>query len=106
MKLQGRIAVVTGASRGIGWEIALGFAAEGADLAVCARDEGRLKRLVDQIEQGGRRAIAVRADVAKEADVQRIVETAAYRLVRLLQQSGVLDEAEVDTLGGCLAERQ
>ena len=105
MKLQGRIAVVTGASRGIGWEIALGFAAEGADLAVCARDEGRLKRLVDQIEQGGRRAIAVRADVAKEADVQRIVDRTleTFRRIDVLcNNAGVAHRGEVDQLDPAL----
>ena len=43
MQLEGRIAIVTGASRGIGREIALGFADEGADVTLCARDETRLQ---------------------------------------------------------------
>ena len=50
MRLKGKIAIVTGASRGIGREIALGYAREGADLVVTARDEVRLQSLVAEIE--------------------------------------------------------
>ena len=74
MKLENRIAVVTGASRGIGFEIALGFANEGADLVVCARNEQRLQELVRRLRESGRRAHAVQADVSQEADVARVIE--------------------------------
>jgi NAD(P)-dependent dehydrogenase (short-subunit alcohol dehydrogenase family) len=66
MKLEGKIAILTGASRGIGREIALGFASEGADVVVCARDELRLQHVASEIEQLGRRAIVVGADVSTE----------------------------------------
>ena len=66
MKLEDIIAVVTGASRGIGWEIALGYADEGADLVVCARDEQRLQQLVGRIQERGRSALAVQADVSQD----------------------------------------
>ena len=49
MKLKGKTALVTGASRGIGWEVALAFAREGADVAISARTEEPLLRLVEQI---------------------------------------------------------
>ena len=101
MKLAGKIAIVTGASRGIGWEIALGFADEGADIAVCARDESRLKQLISKIEQHGRRAIAVRADVSKETDVQRLVDRTmeAYgRIDVLCNNAGVAHRGGVDEL--------
>ena len=74
MKLENRIAVVTGASRGIGFEIALGFANEGADLVVCARNEQRLQELVRRLRESGRRAHAVQADVSQETDVARVIE--------------------------------
>ena len=74
MKLENRIAVITGASRGIGFEIALGFANEGADLVVCARNEQRLQEVVRQLRESGRRAQAVQADVSQETDVARVIE--------------------------------
>ena len=48
------------------------------------------------VRQGLHRSLC-RPPPLRDAEVQRIVETAAYRLVRLLQQRGILDEAEVDT---------
>jgi len=74
VKLQDKIAIVTGASRGIGWEIALGYAEQGADVTVCARDEQRLQQLVSRVQELGRRAIAVQADVSVEPDVQKVVD--------------------------------
>ena len=50
------------------------------------------------VARKGLRRYLCRPPPLRDADVQRIVETAAHRLVRLLQQRGVLDEAEVDTL--------
>lgn len=63
-ELQGRIALVSGAGRGVGRAIALGLAADGADIAVnFRRDEDAAAATVAEIEQSGRRAIAVRASV-------------------------------------------
>ena len=63
MKLQGKTAIVTGASRGIGWEVALAYAREGADVVVSARSEDSLRELVERIAELRQRAIAVTADV-------------------------------------------
>jgi 3-oxoacyl-[acyl-carrier protein] reductase len=101
MKLEGKVAIVTGASRGIGWEIALGFADEGADLAVCARDGTRLERLVGEIERRGRRALAVTADVTLEADVTRLAERTVETFGRidvLCNNAGVFHKGAVDAL--------
>ena len=101
MKLEGKIAIVTGASRGIGWEIALGFADEGANLVVCARDEARLQRLVGEIERRQRRAVAVKADVTVEADVERLVKRTVETFGRidvLCNNAGVSHRGLVDEL--------
>lgn len=74
MKLENKVGIVTGASRGIGREIALGYAQEGADLIVCARDAQRLEQLVTELQKLGRRAVAVPADVSREEDVMRVVD--------------------------------
>jgi 3-oxoacyl-[acyl-carrier protein] reductase len=74
--IEGKIALVTGAKRAIGREIAITFAECGADVAVCSRniDDGELDSVVKDIRKLGRRAIAVQADVSKKADVDNMVK--------------------------------
>jgi 3-oxoacyl-[acyl-carrier protein] reductase len=72
-KLAGKVAVVTGASKGIGAGIAKGLAAEGASVVVnYASSKEGADRIVAEITTKGGKAIAVQGDVAKAADVQRI----------------------------------
>jgi 3-oxoacyl-[acyl-carrier protein] reductase len=73
-RLDGRIAVVTGASSGIGQAIALACAAEGADVVVNYRHSAdQARNVAARITQAGRRAIAVGADVSRQSDVERLV---------------------------------
>jgi 3-oxoacyl-[acyl-carrier protein] reductase len=74
--LTGKVALVTGASKGIGAGIARGLAAAGAAVAVnYAGDRDGAKATVDAIESAGGRAVAIAGDVSKSADVRRIFET-------------------------------
>jgi 3-oxoacyl-[acyl-carrier protein] reductase len=72
-KLAGKVAVVTGASKGIGASIALHLAAEGAAVVVnYASSKDGAERVVAEIVGGGGKAVAVRANLAEEADVRRL----------------------------------
>jgi NAD(P)-dependent dehydrogenase (short-subunit alcohol dehydrogenase family) len=77
--LAGKVAIVTGASSGIGRATALLFAREGARVVVAARRRAELDALVDEIEAAGGRAAAVAGDVRDEACARALVETAVGR---------------------------
>ena len=76
-KLDGKVAIVTGASKGIGTAIAKYLAAEGADVVVnySSSKEGA-DRVVDEITKQGGKAVAVRANMAKKAEVERLFSEA------------------------------
>lgn len=75
-----RTAIVTGAARGIGAEVAARLADDGLAVAVLDLDEGACQAVVERITAGGGKAIAVGADVADEAAVQAAVERVAADL--------------------------
>ena len=76
MKLQNQVALVTGASRGIGKEIALELARQGADVIVnFAGNEAKAQEVVEQIVSLGRKALAIRCDVANSEDVSAMMKT-------------------------------
>lgn len=79
--LAGKAALVTGGSRGIGRAAALALAAEGARLAICARDPGVLEQAVEEIERSStERVLALECDCTDAADVERMVASVAERL--------------------------
>lgn len=78
--LQGRKAIVTGASRGIGRAIALAFAEAGADVAVAARSVGDLESLAEEIRELGRTALVVPTDVTDREQLSALVERATSGL--------------------------
>lgn len=79
-RLDGKVAVVTGASSGLGVAFAQGLAEAGADVVVCARRVERLEETKAQVEALGRRCLAVRADVSEPEDCTRVVEQAVAEL--------------------------
>ena len=77
MRLEGKVALITGSSRGIGSGIALKFAEEGADVIVnCRENIERAETLADNIRSLGGKALTVKADVSKSIDVNGMVEKA------------------------------
>ncbi len=84
MRLAGRAAVVTGSSRGVGRNIALAYAKEGADVLVnYTSSEASALEVVNRIKGLGRKSVAVKADVAVKAEVENMMATAKKEFGRL-----------------------
>jgi NAD(P)-dependent dehydrogenase (short-subunit alcohol dehydrogenase family) len=81
--LTGKVAIVTGGSRGIGRSIAIGLAEHGADVAIAARKPEALAEAVAAISATGRRAIAVPTNVRREDELRRLVDETLRQLGRL-----------------------
>jgi NAD(P)-dependent dehydrogenase (short-subunit alcohol dehydrogenase family) len=81
--LDGQVALVTGASRGIGRAVALGLARAGADVALAARKAPDLEVVAEEVRALGRRALAVPAHLGRRPDVDRLFDTALDAFGRL-----------------------
>src|SRR5436190_20842102 len=93
MKLQGRVAIITGASSGIGYETARLLAREGAVVAAAARRRDKLEWLVGEIAGEGGRALAIPTDVTDPVQVRRLVDSTQNLLGRvdiLVNSAGVV----------------
>jgi len=101
-KLDGKVAIVTGASKGIGAAIAKQFAAEGAAVVVnYASSKEGADRVVDQIAKRGGKAIAVRANVARKTDVQHLFAEAKKSFGKidvLVNNAGVYDWSPLEEI--------
>lgn len=93
MQLRGKVAIVGGASRGLGKGCAMALAMEGADVTICARDESRLTNVAAEIRQrSGRSVLAIAGDLSKALTIDELVD-------RTVQQFGGIDIA-VNNSGG------
>jgi 3-oxoacyl-[acyl-carrier protein] reductase len=99
-KLAGKVAVVTGASKGIGASIAKQLAAEGAAVVVnYASSKSGADQVVSEITRNGGRAVAVQADVSKKAEIDRLfaeTKTAFGRLDILVNNAGIYEFAPLE----------
>ena len=105
-RLEGKIALITGANRGIGRGVAEAFAAEGAALTLMARDAALLDETAEALRRGGAEVLAVAADVTDKRQVQEVFRQATDRFGRLdilvnnagtFAGYGPIDEVSVDS---------
>ena len=96
--IRGEVAVVTGASRGLGLLLARELARHGCPLVICARDAAELERAAGDLRAGGAEVTAVALDVTEDAAPQRLVDTALERYGRLdivLSNAGIIQVGPV-----------
>jgi 3-oxoacyl-[acyl-carrier protein] reductase len=84
MRLNNKVAIVTGARRGLGRAIALALAKEGANLSICDINQDDCQKVVEEIVQQGREGLALKCDVSSRSDVENLVK-------RTLEKFGKLD---------------
>jgi 3-oxoacyl-[acyl-carrier protein] reductase len=83
MTLSGKIALVTGAAQGIGRDIALGLAKDGADVAICDVNLEAAQKTAADIEAKGRKSLALKANVAASADVTAMIDHVVEKFCRI-----------------------
>ena len=91
--LEGKVALITGASQGLGRALALAFAREGGRVAINSRSEESIRPVAEEAESLGAEVVALAADVSRGADVERLVGAAAERFGKidvLVNNAGVL----------------
>lgn len=92
MKFKGKVALITGSTRGIGKAFALGFAKEGADVIVHGRNLEKAKAVAEEVQGLGVKSLAIAGDVSLSQDVTRMVDEAVSQLGRidlLINNAGV-----------------
>lgn len=83
MRLQGKVAIVTGSTKGIGRAVAIGYAEEGAAVIVCGRSEDLAKSLAEELTRKGKKAVALRLDVTSVDSVNQVVAQVVKQFGRI-----------------------
>jgi len=100
-RLTNQVAVITGANRGIGKAIAKAFAAEGASLALCARNGESLERVAEELRSSGTTVQIQTCDVSSETDVERLFKMVSDQFGHvdiLVNNAGAFDGGPLDQL--------
>jgi NAD(P)-dependent dehydrogenase (short-subunit alcohol dehydrogenase family) len=99
LDLHGRVVLITGGSRGLGFAMAEEFAREGAKLVICARNQEPLERARRELEQQGAETMAIRCDVSDPAQVERMIRQTLERFGRidvLVNNAGIITVGPVE----------
>ncbi|MGB3632980.1 MAG: SDR family oxidoreductase [Rubrobacteraceae bacterium] len=91
--MEGKVALITGASQGLGKALALAYAERGAKVVINSRSEDSLRPVAEEVEEKGAEVLAVAADVSEAGDVRKLVDAAVGRFGRidvLVNNAGVL----------------
>ena len=107
--LNGKVAIVTGGSRGIGKSVASCLAAEGATVVICARNAERLEAAAAELRAAGAKAMGVPADTSDEAAAQRVADAALQHFGRidiLVNNAGTHVRGTVENTTAQMLERQ
>lgn len=100
--LSGQVAIITGGSRGIGKAIAVYLAKAGADVVFSyIKNEKAARQTLEEIEKTGQKGLAVKADVSKFSEVEKLVETAIKKFNRidiLVTNAGIWEEAAIEKM--------
>jgi glucose 1-dehydrogenase len=83
MKLKGKVAIVTGATSGIGEAVAIAYAKEGALQTLTGRDAGRLGEIEKRVRQAGSDCLCIQADLSRVSDVRKVVQGTVERFGRI-----------------------
>lgn len=108
LPLEGKVAIVTGSSRGIGKVLALRLASDGADIVVCARSQapgelpGTIGETAAEVEALGRRALPLKLDLAEDAEIDAVVERSLgeFKRIDILVNNAVIVGPRRKFLGG------
>ena len=102
LALKGKVVIITGATRGIGADIALGFAEEGAQVAICARTQADLDAKAAEVSRAtGATVVGIPGDLSKRGEPERLVEAVVSRFGRLdvlVNSAGVAPGGTIEEL--------